>query len=82
MMRVARALDVVLEKKSLREEWVDADVNLSFAAPRWRKLVHRSHGDGSPTNPTAATRNLRAFGHGGETVGRRSMRAGCAGSDR
>ncbi|MEX3901695.1 DUF4158 domain-containing protein, partial [Paraburkholderia sp. BR10954] len=65
MMRVARtlewdstspvrsllnALDAVLENESLHREWIDADVDLSFAAPRWRKLVRRSHGDGSPTN--------------------------------
>ncbi|RQU96227.1 Tn3 family transposase [Burkholderia cenocepacia] len=65
MMRVARALewdstspvrtlldalDVVLENESLHREWIDADVDVSFAAPRWRKLVRRSHGDGSPTN--------------------------------
>jgi len=65
MMRVARtlewdstspvrtlldALDVVLENESLHREWIGADVNVSFAAPRWRKLVRRSQGDGSPTN--------------------------------
>ncbi|ARM04497.1 Tn3 family transposase [Burkholderia pseudomallei] len=65
MMRVARsldwdstspvrtlldALDVVLENESLHREWIDADVDVSFAAPRWRKLVRRSHGEGSPTN--------------------------------
>ncbi|CAJ2881670.1 transposase [Burkholderia pseudomallei] len=65
MMRVARtlewdstspvrslldALDVVLENESRYREWIDADVDLSFAAPRWRKLARRSHGDGSPTN--------------------------------
>jgi len=65
MMRVARtlewdstspvrslmnALDAVLEYESLHRGWIDADVDVSFAAPRWRKLVRRSHGDGSPTN--------------------------------
>ncbi|CAD6563203.1 Tn3 family transposase ISPa42 [Paraburkholderia sabiae] len=44
------ALDAVLENESLHREWIDADVGVSFAAPRWRKLVRRSHGDGSPTN--------------------------------
>ncbi|SDR61289.1 Tn3 family transposase [Paraburkholderia tuberum] len=65
MMRVARtlewdstspvrsllnALDAVMENESLHREWIDADVAVSFAAPRWRKLVRRSHGDRSPTN--------------------------------
>ncbi|WP_175994917.1 Tn3 family transposase [Burkholderia vietnamiensis] len=65
MMRVARtlewnstspvrtlldALDVVLENESLHREWIDADVDISFAAARWRKLVRRSHGEGAPTN--------------------------------
>jgi hypothetical protein len=40
----------VLENESLHREWIDADVDLSFAAARWRKLVRRSHGDGAPTN--------------------------------
>lgn len=44
------ALDAVLENESLHREWIDADVDLSFAVPRWRKLVRRSHGEGSPTN--------------------------------
>jgi hypothetical protein len=65
MMRVARtlewdstspvrtlldALDVVLENESRHREWIDADVDLGFAAPRWRKLARRTHGDGLPTN--------------------------------
>ncbi|MGY6258826.1 Tn3 family transposase [Paraburkholderia caledonica] len=44
------ALDAVLENESLHREWIDADVDVSFAAPRWRKLVRRSHGEGPPTN--------------------------------
>ncbi|MFP3647680.1 Tn3 family transposase [Paraburkholderia sp. SIMBA_054] len=44
------ALDVVLENETLHREWIDADVDLSFAASRWRKLVRRSHGEGAPTN--------------------------------
>ncbi|WP_321908112.1 Tn3 family transposase [Burkholderia cepacia] len=44
------ALDAVLENESLHREWIDVEVDVSFAAPRWRKLVRRSHGEGSPTN--------------------------------
>ncbi|MDT8840090.1 Tn3 family transposase [Paraburkholderia fungorum] len=44
------ALAVVLENETRHREWIDADVDMSFAAPRWRKLVRRSHGDGAPTN--------------------------------
>jgi TnpA family transposase len=44
------ALAVVLENETRHREWIDADVDVSFAAPRWRKLVRRSHGDGAPTN--------------------------------
>nr|WP_241021687.1 hypothetical protein [Burkholderia sp. Ac-20353] len=39
------ALDAVLENESLHREWIDADLDVSFDAPRWRKLVRRSHGD-------------------------------------
>ena len=31
-------------------EWIDADIDVGFVAPRWRKLVRRWHGDGSSTN--------------------------------
>ncbi|MGF6961289.1 hypothetical protein QFZ97_007245 [Paraburkholderia youngii] len=44
------ALGVVLENETLHREWIDADVDLSFAAARWRKLVRRSHVEGAPTN--------------------------------
>ncbi|MGF6439935.1 hypothetical protein QF001_000689 [Paraburkholderia youngii] len=44
------ALDVVLESETLHREWIDASVDLSFAAARWRKLVRRAHGEGAPTN--------------------------------
>ncbi len=44
------ALDTVLEHESLHREWIETEVDLSFAAPRWRKLVKRAHGDGAPTN--------------------------------
>jgi len=44
------ALDIVLEHESLHREWLDAEVDVSFAAPRWRKLVRRAHGEGAPTN--------------------------------
>jgi hypothetical protein len=33
------ALAVVLENETRHREWIDADVDVSFAAPRWRKLV-------------------------------------------
>ncbi|KND57946.1 Mobile element protein [Candidatus Burkholderia verschuerenii] len=44
------ALTNVLENESKHREWIDADVDISFASGRWRKLVRRSHGDGPPTN--------------------------------
>ncbi|MBB5405762.1 hypothetical protein HDG41_007858 [Paraburkholderia sp. JPY162] len=44
------ALDVVLESETLHREWIDASVDLSFAAARWRKLLRRAHGEGAPTN--------------------------------
>nr|WP_244196934.1 hypothetical protein [Paraburkholderia hospita] len=50
MRTLLDALDVVLENENLHREWIDADVDLSFAAPRWRKLVRRSYGEGAPTN--------------------------------
>lgn len=36
------ALAVVLKNAALHREWFAADVDLSFASERWRKLVHRS----------------------------------------
>ncbi|WP_321897141.1 Tn3 family transposase [Burkholderia cepacia] len=65
MMRVARALerestspvrtllealDVVLENETRHREWIDASVDLSFAAPRWRKLTQHSGVDGPAIN--------------------------------
>lgn len=44
------ALSVVLENEDRRREWLDVEVELSFAPPRWHKLVRRSHADGAPTN--------------------------------
>jgi len=65
MMRVARALgwestspvrsllealDVVLENETRHREWINASVDLGFAAPRWRKLTQRSSADGPAIN--------------------------------
>lgn len=65
MMRLARALEwesasqarglidalnIVLENESRHREWIDTEVDLGFATPRWHKLVRRSHGEGAPTN--------------------------------
>lgn len=44
------ALDVVLENEHKKTEWISAEVTLTFASERWRKLVRRSHGLGNPTN--------------------------------
>lgn len=44
------ALDVVLENEHKKTEWIAAEVTLTFASERWRKLVRRSHGLGNPTN--------------------------------
>ncbi|SPC06684.1 Tn3 family transposase [Cupriavidus oxalaticus] len=44
------ALAVVLDNESLHREWIAADVDVSFASERWRKLVRRSHDQGAPTN--------------------------------
>lgn len=44
------ALDALRENESLHREWIDADVDVSFAASRWRKLVRRLHGEGPPTH--------------------------------
>ncbi|MDO3615293.1 DUF4158 domain-containing protein [Ralstonia pseudosolanacearum] len=44
------ALDVVLENESLHREWIAAEVDVSFASERWRKLVRRAHHLGPPTN--------------------------------
>lgn len=44
------ALDVVLENEHKKTEWIVAEVTLTFASERWRKLVRRSHGLGNPTN--------------------------------
>lgn len=44
------ALQVVLDNEQRKAEWIDDEVNLSFASERWHKLVRRSHGHGPPTN--------------------------------
>ncbi|WP_049279375.1 Tn3 family transposase, partial [Ralstonia solanacearum] len=44
------ALEVVLENESLHREWIAAEVDVSFASERWRKLVRRPHHQGAPTN--------------------------------
>jgi TnpA family transposase len=43
-------LEVALENESLHREWIAAEVDLSFASERWRKLVRRAHHEGPPTN--------------------------------
>ncbi|MDN4576527.1 Tn3 family transposase, partial [Pandoraea cepalis] len=47
---LVRALQIMLENESLHREWIDAEVDLSFASERWRKLVRRPHHEGPPTN--------------------------------
>lgn len=42
--------DVVLENEHKNAEWIDDEVNLSFASERWQKLVRRSPTLGNPTN--------------------------------
>lgn len=48
--RLLKALDVVIANEQRKAEWIEDDVDLSFASERWRKLVRRSHGLGHPTN--------------------------------
>jgi TnpA family transposase len=48
--RLLSALQVVLDNEHRKAEWIEDDVDLSFASERWRKLVRRSHGLGHPTN--------------------------------
>lgn len=48
--RLLNALAVALANEHKKAEWVEDDVDLSFASERWRKLVRRSHGLGNPTN--------------------------------
>lgn len=45
-----KALQVVLDNEHRKAEWIEDDVDLSFASERWRKLVRRSHAFGHPTN--------------------------------
>ncbi|MDP1566304.1 MAG: Tn3 family transposase [Polaromonas sp.] len=42
------ALKVVLAHEHRKAEWIDVEVELSFASERWRKLVIRSSGHGHP----------------------------------
>ena len=48
--RLLNALTVVMANENKKAEWVEDDVDMSFASERWRKLVRRSHGLGNPTN--------------------------------
>lgn len=48
--RLLKALAVVMANEHKKAEWVEDDVDISFASERWRKLVRRSHGMGNPTN--------------------------------
>lgn len=44
------ALLIVLSNEHRKAEWIEDDPKLAFASERWRKLVRRSAGHGSPTN--------------------------------
>ena len=44
------ALEVVMQNEHKKAEWIEDEVDLSFASERWRKLVRLSHGLGNPTN--------------------------------
>lgn len=44
------ALKVVLEHEHRKAEWINVNLELSFASERWRRLVVRSSGHGHPIN--------------------------------
>ncbi len=44
------ALVIVLANESRKAEWIEDEVDLSFASERWHKLIRRSRGQGHPTN--------------------------------
>jgi hypothetical protein len=44
------ALEAVFESESLHREWLNVEIDLSFASDRWRKLVCRPREKGAPTN--------------------------------
>lgn len=44
------ALNIVLENESRRTDWMEDEVDMSFASDRWQKLVKRPHDEGEPTN--------------------------------
>ncbi|WP_163420365.1 hypothetical protein, partial [Escherichia coli] len=44
------ALVIVLANESRKAEWIEDEVDLSFASERWHKLIRRSSGQGHPTN--------------------------------
>ncbi|AJZ56150.1 tn3 transposase DDE domain protein [Paraburkholderia fungorum] len=44
------ALEAVFESESLHREWLNVEIDLSFASNRWRKLVCRPREKGAPTN--------------------------------
>jgi hypothetical protein len=63
-----QAMELVFGNESLHREWINVEVDLSFASERWRKLVFRPPGKGATTNrryldlcvPSAMTRELRS----------------------
>ncbi|WP_163364643.1 hypothetical protein, partial [Escherichia coli] len=40
------ALVIVLANESRKAEWIEDEVDLSFASERWHKLIRRSSGQG------------------------------------
>jgi len=69
------ALGVVRENGDRRREWLDAEVDLSFATPRWHKLVRRSHADGAPANRRYL--ELCVFSHMAEDCVTATVCVGC-----
>lgn len=45
-----KALETVLNNEDRRPDWIADEVDLSFASPRWHKLVRRDPSEGAPTN--------------------------------
>jgi TnpA family transposase len=45
-----QALQIIQDSESLHREWIDENVDLSFASERWVKIVRRPTSEGPPTN--------------------------------